>query len=123
MKIHDKQKLFICLFFLVICASIIFGIVAFPDAVTYTALQKQVADVSQDAITCKYARAFDIKEDGPFYIENTGKNLYICHDGEYLCRINVPKSLVSSLGKASLLSGVEIADRMTLFELIEYIES
>ena len=123
MKSYDKQNLIICLTFLLITASIIFGILTIPDAVTYTAVQKKVPHTAEEPIVCKYDRVFDIKEEGPFYIENRDKTLYICHDGEYLCRVKVPKHLLSYLDKASLLSGVEIADRMTLFELVEYIES
>ena len=123
MKSYDKQNLILSLAFLLICASIIFGILTFPDAVTYTAVQKKVPHTENEQIICKYNRVFDIKEEGPFYIENKGKTLYICHNGEYLCKVTVPKHLLSYLDKASLLSGVEIADRMTLFELVEYIES
>lgn len=108
----------------IIAASFIIGAVFLPKTVTYTAVQETVADSSEGhGTSCLYSRIFDIKEKGPFYINREGDSMYVCSDGKYLYRINAPVSHLSGSDESSVLSGIEIKDKMSLYEIIEYIES
>ncbi len=110
----------------ILAAAIIIGLRFFPGVISYTAdtsprtLTK--APVSATASTL-YGSLSDISENGPFKIRTFGDSIYIYSTDTCLYRIKTSFSSLPAKDRELVESGLEIQDKSSLFEIVEYMES
>ena len=130
MKITGKKKILLsaaltCLCIVFSAAFIMFGIKLIPGAITYTASTSGNNSVPyyEQAYFCRYDSVSDITEEGPFTIGADGDSIYIYSGNICLYRVKANLSQFPKSDREAILSGIEISDKASLFEVAQYMES
>lgn len=96
-----------------------------PDAISYTASVTEssvAADESEDPPSL-YDSLYVIRENGPYTILAEGQDIYVFSQGTRLYRIKAKLSEFPASDSDAIISGIEICDRVSLYEIAEYLES
>lgn len=129
---NKKQYIFSALF--VLCCTVLSAVILYigtkviPSAITYTASTSEnskipVGDTYSRISECTYENIYSIAENGPFSINAAGDDIYIYSESTCLYRIKANLSEFPASDKDIILSGIEIADKASLYEIVEYMES
>ena len=97
-----------------------------PDAVSYTlsVSEKSLSEIQDSGnSSAVYRNLYSISEDGPFRILAEGENIFIFYDEKRLYRINARFSDFPESDRNVISSGIDIADKSALFEIVGYMES
>lgn len=130
MKYTDRKKLYLSVlsafFGLIFTAAFVFiGAKVIPKSITYTAIARQKSPVPdyKETAECLYDNVYAIIQDGPFTISAYGDEIYIFSDSLCLYRIKANLSEFPPSDREAILSGIDISDRASLFEIAQYMES
>ena len=97
-----------------------------PGAVTYHAgnndnpVQNAILSNSEKVL---YDSVKDISEDGPYHIEVMGENLYVSSKNKCLYKIKAKTMQFSEYDLENIFKNLEMNERNTLYEIVEYMES
>ena len=114
--------------FLGIVLTILLATKFIPDAVSYT-LSVSEGSASEgeaeetDKNSAFYRSLYSISENGPFRILAEDENLFVFCDEKRLYRIGARFSDFPESDRSVISSGIDIADKAALFEIVGYLES
>lgn len=111
---------------LICTLAIIIGLRFFPGVISYTANTSsgsQTKTAVSATTSTLYSSLSDISENGPFRIRTFGDSIYIYSADTCLYRIKASFSSLPAKDRELVGSGLEIQDKSSLFEIVEYMES
>ena len=129
MKFTGKKEylLHVVFTFLGIVLTILLATEFIPDAVSYTLSVSENSVSESEAEDSKnsavYRNLYSISENGPFRILAEGENIFVFCDEKRLYRIGARFSDFPESDRSVIFTGIDIADKATLFEIVGYLES